>query len=159
MKEKKNDLTLKELISISNKTAEVHGWWEDKTQPPRKYPECLMLVVSELSEALEEYRVQNPTIWVKCEGSPDGMCSRFYRLDKYVCPYDAKHVCKNWKKCGADYQFNPKMKLEGFTTEIADAIIRICDMAGHFHLPLEEALRYKMAYNATRPYRHGDKVC
>jgi NTP pyrophosphatase (non-canonical NTP hydrolase) len=50
-------------------------------------------------------------------------------------------------------------KPEGMTVELADVIIRICDLAGHMNLPLEEALRVKLAYNLTRPYRHGNKTC
>lgn len=39
---------------------------------------------------------------------------------------------------------------DGLTTELADALIRICDMAGGLGLPLGEALAAKLAYNAQR---------
>ncbi|MCD5398254.1 MAG: hypothetical protein LR120_00725 [Dehalococcoidia bacterium] len=48
-------------------------------------------------------------------------------------------------------------KPEGFTVELADAIIRIADMCGAYELDLEEALTKKMEYNKSRPYRHGGK--
>jgi len=48
-------------------------------------------------------------------------------------------------------------KPDGFTVELGDVIIRICEMAGHKRLPLEDAIKLKLAYNATRPYRHGGK--
>ena len=48
-----------------------------------------------------------------------------------------------------------KDRIPTFTIELADVIIRICDMAEHFNLELEEALRAKIAYNKKRPYRHG----
>jgi NTP pyrophosphatase (non-canonical NTP hydrolase) len=49
-------------------------------------------------------------------------------------------------------------KPEGVPIEIADAIIRIADMCGHFDIPIVEAINIKMEYNKTRPSRHGGKV-
>ena len=46
-------------------------------------------------------------------------------------------------------------KPEGIPIELADILIRIADFCGGFGIPLESALRQKMAYNKTRPYRHG----
>lgn len=39
--------------------------------------------------------------------------------------------------------------------ELADCIIRIFDYAGAFNVRLEEAINAKMAYNKSRPYKHG----
>lgn len=41
--------------------------------------------------------------------------------------------------------------------ELADAIIRIMDIATGFDLRVAEALEAKVQYNSTRPYRHGGK--
>ena len=49
-------------------------------------------------------------------------------------------------------------KPEGFTIELADAVIRIADLCGALGLELEEALETKMEYNRSRPQRHGGKV-
>ena len=48
-------------------------------------------------------------------------------------------------------------KPEGFTIELADAIIRIADLCGGFDLDLEKALETKISFNESRPYRHGNK--
>ena len=49
-------------------------------------------------------------------------------------------------------------KPEGFSYEIADIIIRLADLSGYLKIDLEAALREKMEFNTTRPYRHGNKL-
>ena len=46
-------------------------------------------------------------------------------------------------------------KPEGYAIELADAVIRIADLCGYMGIDLEAAIREKMAYNATRPHKHG----
>lgn len=48
-------------------------------------------------------------------------------------------------------------KPEGIPVELADILIRIFDYCGNKKIPLEKALRLKMDFNSTRPYRHGGK--
>jgi NTP pyrophosphatase (non-canonical NTP hydrolase) len=43
----------------------------------------------------------------------------------------------------------------GFLVELADIVIRCGDLAGIVGGDLEEAVRVKMAYNKTRPHKHG----
>lgn len=46
-------------------------------------------------------------------------------------------------------------KPEGFPSELADIIIRIGDLAEHLGINLEHEIETKMAYNKTRPAKHG----
>ncbi len=46
-------------------------------------------------------------------------------------------------------------KWEGFPVELADAVIRIFDTCVQHDIDLVTAIKVKMAYNATRPYKHG----
>ena len=45
----------------------------------------------------------------------------------------------------------------GFPVEIADAIIRLLDICGAFNIDIEEVIDAKLAYNKTRPAKHGRK--
>ena len=49
-------------------------------------------------------------------------------------------------------------KPEGPVSELADAAIRILDIADIYGIDLEEAVHEKLAYNTRRGYRHGGKV-
>jgi NTP pyrophosphatase (non-canonical NTP hydrolase) len=49
-------------------------------------------------------------------------------------------------------------KPEGIAVELADALIRLLDLCGHWNIPLIDAMEIKMAFNETRPYRHGNKL-
>ena len=104
-------------IEKSNKTAREKGWGDDEN---RYIGELVALIHSEVSEALEAYRIKGR----------DG-------------------ISESW--------FSESGKPEGFVYELADVLIRVADLCGEFELDLEGALESKLAYNETRPYRHGDK--
>lgn len=44
---------------------------------------------------------------------------------------------------------------KGLEVELADALIRILDMAGGLGMDLGGAVEEKLAYNTTRPFKHG----
>jgi len=46
---------------------------------------------------------------------------------------------------------------ENFKEEIADAMIRLFDLAAAQDIDLDEAIKQKMEYNKQRPYRHGKR--
>lgn len=54
-----------------------------------------------------------------------------------------------------DTRLNEKGKPEGFWSEIADVIIRCCDLAGRNGVDLAKEIRLKSDYNETRPHKHG----
>ena len=111
-------MQIKELLQESHDTATEKGWWDS---PDRNVPELLALIHSEVSQALEVYRIKGQDTL-------------------------------------GDTWYSTTNKPEGFTVELADVLIRIADLCAEFNLDLEQALTEKMAYNKTRPYRHGNKV-
>lgn len=46
-------------------------------------------------------------------------------------------------------------EFSNFEIELADAVIRILDLATHEGVRISKAIKAKMQYNETRPYRHG----
>lgn len=49
-------------------------------------------------------------------------------------------------------------KPEGVPVEFADVIIRILHTAAKHDMDMDEAFAVKLAYNRTRPHRHGGKA-
>ena len=109
-------MTIDELIRDCHSAALKSCWWDSEND---NFPTKLLLVHSELSEAVEEWRkdeLDNP-LWYGEKGKPEGVAA-----------------------------------------ELADAVIRICDLAGRYSIPLERAIMEKMAFNSTRSHRYGGKV-
>jgi NTP pyrophosphatase (non-canonical NTP hydrolase) len=69
------DLTIASLIEQSYETAKSKGWWDDADSPERNFGMKLMLMVSEISEALEEYRHGRAIdeIWYGENEKPEGI--------------------------------------------------------------------------------------
>lgn len=102
------------------------GWdqnWDD--------PEKFMLIVTEIAEAMEEWRVLGG---INCS-APEVPFSPFYMT--------------------VDERGNNKP--QGVMIELVDAVIRIMHFFGHYGVDMNELLKMKMAYNENRPFRHGGK--
>lgn len=137
-----NDMieTLNTLAGKIHKTPIEHGWWETE----RELPEVLMLCVSELSEALEEYRDGRPNEWY--------MCNEIFGDSTPCLPKDETQ----WRMFGhtAECEYR-SAKPEGIAVAMVDCIIRIFDYLAH--IDIDGIMKCKMKYNASRPYRHGGK--
>jgi len=143
---------VKHLVRVTHEQALKSGFWAcEECTPPcecaaiagKNIPEKIALMHSELSEALEEYR----------KGAIMREADVYYEVDGIKYPLS---VCKR-----GTYNSNSipeKHKPEGIAIELADCIIRILDFCGAYGIDIAEAIQVKMAYNATRPYKHG-KVC
>jgi hypothetical protein len=108
------------------------GWHEDG----RSVGDEMALLHSEVSEALEEFREgRMTTVFLK----QTGMGPRYYDQQQ------------------GDEEMTI-MKPVGFASELADILIRLLDDADRHGVDLVEEFRIKMAYNRTRPFRHGGRA-
>jgi hypothetical protein len=66
-----------------------------------------------------------------------------------------KHASQKFKD---DERQTPTRKPAGIPIELADCIIRILHFSGKHGIDIAEAVREKMEYNETRPFKHGNKA-
>ena len=97
--------------------------------------EQLMLVVSELSEALEADR-------------RDGWCKERDVDLSDALSQSGQYGFADW------FRENVKDTVED---EIADAFIRLFDLVGTYGIDIEKHIALKLAYNKTREYKHGKR--
>ena len=124
-------MEIKTLVTKAHENAVKHGFWE----PPLPFGTAIALIHSELSEALEEMRAGNRI-------RPGQLVPMVYYSGGGYVASAPTECCK---------------KPEGVAVELADAVIRIADLCGHLGIDLEAAIDLKMAYNETRPFKHGKR--
>lgn len=128
-----------------HKTARDHGFWDKE----RNFGEMLMLVTSELAEALEEDRDGNPTVYFKCRS-----CG-YWQMEEPAG--DEMHYIALGVPCPSTEPLKP----EGALVEVVDAIIRLLDtgqdQASRTRWTIGGVMRMKMDYNEQREAMHGKK--
>lgn len=131
-------MNIKQYQQKAHENSAVKGFWDCPVcntypceprciSPVNHAPEKLALIHSELSEALEALRGK--------EGNKCDKCAK-------------ESGCK---KCGG----TGELPHSRFEEEIADAVIRIFDLAEWYGSNLDDVILWKMNYNATRGYKHG----
>jgi NTP pyrophosphatase (non-canonical NTP hydrolase) len=119
---------------INKLAAEVHanavakGFYEQ----PKNIGEILCLIHSEVSEALEADR--------------RGIYATANAIQVNAVPFDGNFI----------ESFGDHIK-DTFEDELADIVIRVMDLAAYKGIDLENHIKAKMRYNATRGYKHGKK--
>lgn len=112
---------LNQIAKELHESAIKKGFWDEK----REVGTQLMLIVSELSEALEADRKNHH--------------AKMDRLNTGIAFGDL---------------FETFIK-DSFEDEIADTFIRLFDLAGHLGIDIDKHIKLKMKYNQTREYKHG----
>jgi len=165
-------LTITELVKLAGENSRDHGFHEDwpnvndidsvdaavfqDRQVGLAITEKLDLIHEEVSEALGEIR----------SGHSAGHVYYSNKI-KLAPAFDSTSTVEVRTWAEQDYELvddadpngpsKPVLKPEGFGIELADAMIRIADLAYLTGIDLEELIREKHQYNATRPYKHGRK--
>lgn len=117
------------------------GFWDKE----RNKGEMLMLVVSELSEALEADRKDR-----YAKHNMEGYDTKAI-LNGEITSEDNEHPDSFWKRC-----FIGTVK-DTFEDELADAVIRLFDICEGLGIDLEYHIQAKMKFNAMREKMHGKK--
>lgn len=56
---------------------------------------------------------------------------------------------------GILFEIKENGKPEGWSVELADCLIRILDICGHYGIDMESLIEEKMSFNRSRPYKHN----
>lgn len=125
---------MKHLITQAHEMAKSKGFWEGE----RNKPEMLMLIVSEVAEALEALRKDHYADKAAVELLSDDFFARGGTKEEYA------EIFRNNVK-------------SSFEDELADVAIRLFDLCGGLGIDLHSHVQLKMAYNSTREHKHGKK--
>lgn len=117
-------MTLNELGKRAFENATAKGFHDN----PQNIATRLMLIVSELSEAMEADR--------KDRHAPSTKELDYTTLDTSTFKITVKDT---------------------FEDELADAAIRLVELAASLGIDLDMHVEMKMRYNATREYKHGKR--
>ena len=129
-------MDITELCTLAHENAVAKGFYDK----PLETGTLLMLVVSELGEALEADRKKRHTEFT-------GVYDRL-SLERLIIDMNPKSM-----QCAIN-AFESVVK-DTFEDELADAVIRIADLAGYMKIDLEKHIQAKMRYNRTRERLHG----
>ncbi len=114
-------MKLNEFLKEVHENAKAHGWWETD----RSFSECIVLIHSEWSEALEEARAGRPMHYFPCNAG--GLC---------VDDLKDEHRSCGSRVINPDLPDIPCMarskKPEGIAVEMMDGVIRILDLFGRY---------------------------
>ena len=130
------------LTTLANEIFQANkekGFWSH----PRPLTETTMLIVTELAEAVEEERAGNAGLWYNDLDNGEDVIAG----DAWVDP--ASHLA--YRESGSQAPLKP----EGIDIELIDALIRLLDLLGSREVDVDELLKQKLAYNATRAPKHG----
>lgn len=132
---------LNELSSKIYNANKEKGFYDE----PREIGTLLMLVVSELAEALEADRKNSSN---KLKVFLEDLKYAKLSIEDFSLQNDNCNWIKN--------RFETTIK-DSFEDEIADAMIRLLDLCDHLNIDIEKHIDLKLRYNETRPYKHNKR--
>jgi hypothetical protein len=133
--ETRTSININDLANAIHKNNVEKGFYEN---PPNKAT-ALMLVVSELSEAVEADRA-----------------GKFANIFYFFNRKNEIEQSKGQELDSEEYArlFKTTIK-DTYEDEIADAIIRLLDHCAHKGIDIDAHIAAKVKYNQSRPHKHG----
>lgn len=122
---------MNELRDKIYQNAKAKGFWDKE----RNMGEALMLIVTELAEALEVHRASG-----QLPEFTEGQKLSLEKMSDETFPETFAIMVK-----------------DTFHDEMADVLIRVLDLCGGYNIDIDWHVKMKMRYNATRARLHGKK--
>ena len=110
------------------------------------YPELQPIGMNQLAQRIHQTAVDHG--WWEADRNVGEMLALMHS--------ELSEALEEWRQGKPDVYF-VEGKPEGFAVELADCIIRILDTLHSRGADVQGIVLAKMAYNDTRPYRHGGK--
>src|SRR5579875_111735 len=150
-----DDLDLDTLSKLACDTATAKGFTD------ASIPEDIALMHSELSEMLEDFRAGKLAREMMYEQKVflpttivDNIQSFLSSIGLSAPPQVRFTTVLTTSRVAPDGTLN---KPVGMPSELADVIVRVLHFCGKHGVPIGHAVREKMLYNASRPFKHGGK--
>ena len=163
-------MNLTELQKEAHAIAKSKGWWDEE----RTFGDLIAEVHSELSEALEAYRLHELETWPSQVGEiPLGVpyeladvvirvadMAEWYQWNlDHVRPFAYGGLSFGERITECHQQLSLAYGEARFrVVHIKNLLGGVYGMAAHYGIDLDAAIEAKMAYNRSRPYRHGGKA-
>ena len=148
--------SLSKLRDEAYENARAHGFHD----VPRTVGDAMALLTTEIGEAYEAFRdggapaqvwYEEKVLAYRATGEPIVTGGKHLSVTvQHETPYPSLP--------GGDEDREHPYKPCGVPSEIADLIIRALDFSGEHGIDIERAVLEKMAYNKTRPFKHGGKA-
>ena len=165
-----------DLAELIHQTAKDKGFWDTE----RNMGEMLMLVISELAEALEAHRDGSPALYIEENGKPEGTVVKL--ADAVIRCLDILQYKWNFQDTIGERMAEHRMVQESssgiFTLSenfgenlqniselvcrakryclwLIDVVVMCERLVESMDHDIWAAVRIKMEYNTTRPYKHG----
>jgi hypothetical protein len=167
------------LCRVSHGMMRDKGWWDDGSRPLHwlrlliaseiaEAVECLrLLIASEIAEAVECLRDGKIETWYQESGKPEGfwveLADALIRLADAVGGGVIECGCVNYSESTSTKPLEFSLALDRFLFDLAldeyrDAVLLAFALAASHQHDLWATIREKLAYNATRPHKHGRKA-
>lgn len=147
---------LNEASRIIHEANKQKGFYDN----PREVGTLLMLVVSELSEALEAHRkktrekVDFRYFNIRLKELKDSLALPFNSDISSVDALDSIQTKIDNEAYSTCFECYIK---DSFEDEIADAMIRLLDLCGYLNINIEKHIELKLKYNEMRAHKHGKR--